>query len=294
MIYIDLNKLSPSKEWLNKSQELLTELITHRDNKVERDRIIDKTSSQKHWKKLKNKLKKLSYGKCWFSEARDVYSYYHVDHFRPKKRAIDDTTGVKVPRDGYWWFTFDYKNYRLVGGVGNTIKVDHFAVKTNCATCPEDNYEDEIIYLLDPTKKNDPKKLIVDEEGTIKPLNNDETHWDNIRAKYTIEKMNLNYPDLKGARHIKWNKCNKLIQEVDILDTEYQISPSAKREEKLENKLNEVRTLIAPCEELSATNRACLRSSRRPWALALLEEAIEVDSICAEYMTIGEEEIVED
>jgi hypothetical protein len=163
MIYIDINKLSPSQEWLDKSQVLLDELIVHRNDKAKRDEIIDRASSQKHWKALKEELKKLSYGKCWYSEAREIYSYYHVDHFRPKKRAIDDTSGVKIPRDGYWWFTFDYKNYRISGGVGNTLKVDHFAVRSNCATCPEDDCEDEIIYFLDPTKKNDPKKLIVNE-----------------------------------------------------------------------------------------------------------------------------------
>lgn len=292
MIYIDINRFSPSQEWLDKSQELLNDLIANRGNKAERDKIIDRASSQKHWKALKEELKKLSYGKCWYSEAREIYSYYHVDHFRPKQRAIDDTSGVKVERDGYWWFTFDYKNYRISGGVGNTMKVDHFAVRANCATCPEDDCEDEVIYFLDPTKKNDPRKLIVNENGEMKPANTVDTNWDHIRAKYTIEKLDLNFPDLKNARHLKWKKCNTLIQEVDILDAELQSAPSARKEERLENKLEEIRKLIAPCEELSATVRACLRASRRDWALALLEESIEVDNICVDF-TIPEEKEAE-
>ncbi|GEM_PF-289564 len=294
MIYIDINKFSPSQEWLDKSQELLNELILYRNDKAKRDEIIDRDSSQKHWKALKEELKKLSYGKCWYSEAREIYSYYHVDHFRPKKKAIDDTSGVKVERDGYWWFTFDYKNYRVSGGVGNTSKVDHFAVKANCATCPEDNCDDEVIYFLDPTKKNDPKKLIVNENGEMTPANTVDTNWDHIRAKYTIKKLDLNFSDLKSARHIKWKKCNTLIQEVDILDADYQASPSAKREERLENKIDEIRKLIAPCEELSATAKACLRASRRDWALALLEESIVVDITCADFIVPLEKEVEPD
>jgi uncharacterized protein (TIGR02646 family) len=284
MIYIDTSKLAPTKGWLDKSQNLLDELISHRNDKTKRDEIIDRASSQHHWKSLKEELKKLSYGKCWYSEAREIYSYYHIDHFRPKKRAIDDTSGVKVERDGYWWFTFDYKNFRISGGVGNTLKVDNFAVKTNCATCPEDDSDDEIIYFLDPTKKNDPKKLIINEDGEMKPSNTVAANWDHIRAKYTIEKLDLNFPDLKGERHVKWKKCNSLIQEIDILDMDYQSAPSAKKEERLENKLEEVRKLIAPCEELSATVRACLRASRRDWAIALLEESIDVESTCTDYV----------
>jgi hypothetical protein len=121
----------------------------------------------------------------------------------------------------------------------------------------------------------------------------DNSNWDHIRAKYTIEKLDLNFPDLKSARHLKWKKCNSLIQEVDILDAEFQASPSARREERLENKLEEIRKLIAPCEELSATVRACLRASRRDWALALLEESIEVDSICADFYNSRRKEVVD-
>ncbi len=293
MIYIDRTTFQPSREWLETSAALLDELILNRNNKEKRDAIIDRKSSQKHWSSLKNELKKLSYGKCWYSEARDIYSYYHVDHFRPKKRAIDDITGTRVERDGYWWFAFNYKNYRLSGGVGNTLKADYFAVKSNCATCPEDDCEDEQIYFLDPTRKNDPKKLTINEDGEIKPSNSVETHWDHLRAKYTIRKLDLNFPDLLAARHLKWNICNRIVNEIDILDAEYQASPSARREERLDNKLDEVRRLIAPCAELSATARACLRASRRDWALAILEESIDITTVCADFELPVEIEIEE-
>jgi len=83
----------------------------------ERNNLIDSKSA--HWGKLKLWLKVLSHGKCWFSEVRELYSHYDVEHFRPKKeaKAMDGTV-----RDGYWWLAFDYTNYRLCGNVGNRKK----------------------------------------------------------------------------------------------------------------------------------------------------------------------------
>jgi uncharacterized protein (TIGR02646 family) len=284
MIYIDISQLEPSQEWLDKSKKLLDELISHRDDKAKRDEIIDRASSQKQWKNLKIELKRLSFGKCWYSEAREVYSHYHVDHFRPKKKVIDDTNEQKAERDGYWWLTFDHTNYRLSGGVGNTTKREHFAVRANCATCPDHDCEDEITFLLDPTKRDDPKKLMINENGEMVPINGNVEHWDHIRANYTINKLDLNYPDLVDARHIKWMKCSILIKKVDLLNDDYQADPTAKKESKLEMMMEEVRKLIAPCEELSSTVRACLRASRRDWALLILEENIDLRAACAEYM----------
>jgi len=288
MIYIDISQLKPSQEWLDKSKELLDELISHRDDKAKRDEIIDRASSQKQWKNLKIELKRLSFGKCWYSEAREIYSHYHVDHFRPKKKVIDDTNDQKAERDGYWWITFDHTNYRLSGGVGNTTKREHFAVLSNCATCPEQDCEDEITFLLDPTKRDDPKKLMINENGEMVPIDNDPTHWDHIRANYTINKLHLNFPDLVSERHVKWNKCSRLIKEIDLLNSEYQLTPTATKEGKLESKLGEVRQLIAPCEELSSTVRACLRASRRDWALAVLEDTIDLNDVCADYIVQDE------
>ena len=283
MIYIDINRLSPDQDWLDKSDVLLKSLVDETDF-AEKKKIIDKASSQKHWKKLKGELKKLSFGKCWYSEAKEIYSHYHVDHFRPKKRAIDDTSGKKIMRDGYWWLTFKHTNYRLSGGVGNTAKSDHFAVKMHCATCLEDPLEDEVIYLLDPTNKQDPKKLRINDDGKMVPACKIEGHWDNIRANYTIEKLDLNWPDLKDERAVKWGKTQTLIDKVEALDAQYQEAPSIRNEERLLAKLEEIRALIAPCEELSSTVRACLKASRKDWAIELLAEEHDFSETCKDYI----------
>jgi len=83
---------------------------------------------------LKDWLLKFSNGKCWFSEAKDTFSHMDVEHFRPKKSA-KDLNGVE--REGYWWLTFDWHNYRICGNVGNRKKGTFFPLSPGCtpATC---------------------------------------------------------------------------------------------------------------------------------------------------------------
>lgn len=281
MIYIDISKFKPSDEWLKKSQDLQEQLLCFRDNKTKRDEIIKK--NKKVWKELKKELKKLSYGKCWYSEAREIYSHYHVDHFRPKLEAVDTFNDKNSNKDGYWWMAFEYTNYRLSGSVGNVKKSNHFAVKSNYANCPEDDISDEVIYFLDPTRPNDYKKLTVDEFGVIKPSNPNKTSWDNIKATYTIEYLHLYYPDLQEERRNKWKKTKILMDNIDIADAELNLNPSASKEHKYNSLIEEMRKMIAPCEELSATVRACLKASRKDWALDLLAENIDVEKYCMEY-----------
>jgi hypothetical protein len=94
MIYIDNTKLDkPNQKWLDKAATLLQKLEGAVSNE-ERNKIIDQ--NHRVWKLLKDSLKKLSHGKCWYSETRNVYSHPHIDHFRPKKRS-EDIFDKKIP-----------------------------------------------------------------------------------------------------------------------------------------------------------------------------------------------------
>lgn len=281
MIYIDLSKFKPSNEWLEKSQKLLEQLHAVRDDKVARDMIIRKNKNV--WKELKEDLKKLSYGKCWYSEAREIFSHYHIDHFRPKLEVIDAFTDDNPNKDGYWWLAFEYTNYRLAGSIGNVKKSNHFAVKSNCARCPEDDYNVEEIYFLDPTRQNDYKKLAIDENGKIRSLNPTKETWDFKRANYTIDCLHLDYPDLEDARRRKWKKIKMKIDEIDIAEVEYNNNPTPTKRIELDNLIESVRKMLAPCEELSSTVKACLKASRRDWAIDLLAENIDIEKYCMEY-----------
>lgn len=109
--------------WVAKSEQLVTELaaLDSAGKREERNALIDSNSG--HWGALKDWLLALSAGKCWFSEVRELYSHYDVEHFRPKKEAKALDASV---RDGYWWLAFDYMNFRACGNVGNRKKVAGF------------------------------------------------------------------------------------------------------------------------------------------------------------------------
>lgn len=278
MIYINNKAIPPSAKWLKKAQEL-NNALTMATNDTERHLIID--SNHRIWKLLKDIMKTISFGKCWYSEARELYSHYHVDHFRPKKKALDTSN---VDQGGYWWLAFSWENFRMMGSVGNTKKGDYFPVKRYKTKIPSDPIQDEIYYLLDPCNKEDVKLLNFEETGKAIPTATNISHWSYIRAKETIEWYDLNYEDLKEERKRIWRTTVDEILETQFLIDEYEIDQSAKNEEKITSKFEAFRKMAAPCTELSATYRCCLRSSGFDWAQRLIEESIDLNVYCKEYL----------
>lgn len=270
MIYIDNTKLEkPTQRWMDRAALLLKNLEEAANND-ERNKIIDQ--NHRVWKLLKDSLKKLSYGKCWYSETRNVYSHPHIDHFRPKKRAQDIFDKKNPTKDGYWWLTFDVTNYRLCGSVGNVKKNDHFAVKYNRVLEPGP-VSDEVYYFLDPTNKEDVKLLNFDNNGTVIPSAPEAFEkWDFERAKYTIEYLDLNYSDLQEARKIKWQATTLIIKEVNRLNSIYNDEPTNQNKNNRETEKNKLRAMLSPEQELTSTVRSCLRASGEDWAYKLLEE----------------------
>ncbi len=154
-------------------------------------------------------------------------------------------------------------------GAGNVRKNSYFAVKANKANTPKDSYEDEIIYFLDPTDIDDPLKLTFTEEGMAKPLSSKTADWDYIRADYTIYYLNLNFENLKEARKAVWKICSDLITEIQALLDKEQVNQSAARKQKVKGKMEELRKLVRPESEFSATAKTCLVSSGLPWAMRI-------------------------
>ncbi len=279
MIYINNKVTPPSAKWLKKAKEL-TEAMKAAPNDAERFKIIDK--NHRIWGLLKDTLKKMSYGKCWYSEAREIYSHYHVDHFRPKKKALDPSN---FDRGGYWWLAFDWENYRLMGSVGNSKKGDYFPVRRHKANSHADPIRDEVHYLLDPCKKDDVKLLNFDETGKAIPAANEMlANWSYLRAKETIDWYDLNYEDLKEERKRIWRTTVDEILDTQILIDEFEVTQSIVTEGDITAKYESFRKKIAPCSELSSTYRSCLRSSGFDWAQRLIEENINPTSYCKEYI----------
>lgn len=261
MIHINFDGYQPEQDWIDKAQQLTNQLLSA-PGVSGKNSIID--SNESCWRELKDQLLELSHNKCWYSESKENYSYMHVDHFRPKKSAI----GIdKKDKGGYWWLTFNWKNFRMCGAVGNVNKRDKFAVFRNKACKPSDNIDDEIVYLLDPTNVQDVLKLTFNSNGEIMPLN--ESGWKNKQAEYTITTLKLNVKMLKEARKSIWNKCYNIVKETQQLMDECDINPSSHKSAQIEEKLSRIKEMVNAESEFSATVKACLLSTGVDWVISV-------------------------
>jgi hypothetical protein len=261
--------------WLAESKKLHGELAKlHKDNKIdERNKFIDDHS--KHWGKLKPWLLALSYGKCWFTEGRDICSHFEVEHFRPKKEATQDEVAT---RDAYWWLAFDYTNYCVSGNVSNRKKGTQFPLRINT---PISTYETrcehlEEPYLLNPTNPTDPNLLAFDEEGNAIPIPGCD-EWSQKRVGKSIEILKLNEHDiLPKARREIWQKISRLINSLSKHFNEsihHVGNPQALLliKENIKDKKNQILEMIQPCSPLSMAAIWCIKFRNDPLLLKLLK-----------------------
>lgn len=261
MIYIDLEGKTPPAGLLQLAKRV-TEDLENATTQTERNDIIDRNAPV--WGAFKNWLLEQSHGKCWFSEARDCFTYWEVEHFRPKKSA-KDINGAS--REGYWWLAFDWTNFRICGKVGNVKKGTFFPLRagSHCATSGNRNTEDEIYYLLDPTKRQDPLLLTFNEDGGSTPRE-DLKGWSHSRADYSIKRLKLDeFQPLRDARRDIWQECRRRTNKCANLLEQLDQSPTAAKNQAVEDELAELAAMTKPEKPLSAVAE-CLRKSGLPWA----------------------------
>lgn len=260
------------QDWLNESKRLLDEM-TCLNQKAEKLRIDGKAAEAEekikarnqfiddhsgHWAKLKPWLFALSHGKCWFTEGRDICSHTDVEHFRPKKEAKELDGSV---RDGYWWLTFDYGNFRAAGNVPNRKKGGWFPLHKDshcsrfCARCEES----ETYYLLDPIKQTDVALLAFDEEGNAIPHPKADD-WERERVQISIDRLKLNDHDaLPQERRRVWQQVSKEIDGYFEAKSKYRPGINPAPMEKMEERLRRIRELTRPDAELSAVALWCVQ-----------------------------------
>lgn len=272
MIFIDLEHKKPTdtnipkweawteekwNDWLAKSKQLVAQLaaLEASGKRDERNALIDQNKS--HWDQLKPWLMALSGGKCWFSDVRDLFSHYDVEHFRPKKqaKALDGSE-----RDGYWWLAFDYMNFRLCGNVGNRKKGGWFPLQqgsllsTYAAQCEES----ESCIFLDPIDENDVSLIAFDEEGKVIPAPGASV-WQKQRVEETVKRLKLNeHVPLAEERRKVWQKVDFLIEDFRKALSRCALGNNPAAKEKLKTIRKGIRDLTNPASELSSVARWCL------------------------------------
>lgn len=251
--------------WVTEAEDILKQLEAAPD-KAARDAIID--ANEEVWKKLRDWLLTLSHDKCWYSEARDVFSVLEVEHYRPKKWVKRKPR--TLPQDGYWWLAFDWRNYRMCGKMGNAKKGVFFPLAAASSECTYRgvSLHNEIPLLLDPAVSGDPELLSFNEDGSAVP-HNDANFFEKLRVEETVKCLNLDYGRLKKARLRIWNRCWQLIEDCRELASSSPESFGPGDKAKLEEKKAELERMVQDDAEFSAVAKICLLKSNISWAMRI-------------------------
>lgn len=273
MIYIDADLLQPPKEWSDQAAAVMQMLLTA--SETERDEIIEKHSAL--WREIRNDLRRLSHGKCWYCESIEIRSDCPVDHFRPKKRVAG------VPdHPGYWWLAFDITNFRFCCTFCNSRridqetgfaggKVDHFPLEDEAARAysPEDDAFAECPTLLDPTDPLDPPLLWFDERGEATPRRSrDENLTDFRRAQTSIELYHLNHSQIVSTRAAVAAAMRRHVRNVDayLRRQTPDLPADTTTRQALRSELKDIKRLLDRATPFSAAARCVLQGYRsRPW-----------------------------
>jgi uncharacterized protein (TIGR02646 family) len=267
--HIPLRKQTPNAAWVAKANALLVQLQAAPDADS-RSKIIDDNSPV--WGDLKQWLLELSDQKCWFSEAKDCFSHWDVEHYRPKKLAKDADGTV---HDGYWWLAFDWTNLRICGNAGNRKKGTFFPLRAGCARCaPFGDLRHEDAQLLDPIDEDDPALLSFNLEGRAIPAAHVTDAWEKARVEYSVERYNLDFPPLMDKRKTVWAECWDRIQEyLNELKLYHNDRTNGIAKDRYKQAAKRLRELIHDEQELSALARACILSTGDRRLEGLLQSA---------------------
>lgn len=205
---------TPPQDWLDEAEALTEQLNRAPDDKT---RIALIFANRKLWRdpRLLNWLTEIHHRKCWYSEAKESVSSYHVDHFRPKGRAAQANKSV---RPGYWWLTFNWTNYRLAGQLLNVKKRDLFPVQLPGVAQVTDplSLQAEGSLLLDPLT-NDAWFVSferIDDGDCLATTSPGLTKQKEDRVALTIEVLGLNrLPLLNKNRADTWDRCLERIKD---------------------------------------------------------------------------------
>lgn len=269
MRHISFEGAAVDPEWLAAAGALLVKLDAAA-GAAERAEIVDGNSAL--WGSLKPWLLEISHQKCWFSEAKDCFSHWDVEHYRPKKSAKDLDGTV---HDGYWWLSFDWSNLRICGNVGNRMKGTFFPLRqgtTRQGRTGDVRREEPL--LLDPTNEDDPTLVFFTFDGAVVPSPHVDDAWELERVSESVTRYKLDFPPLEDKRKAVWADCWQALERYLAELGRYHEDPGNETARAgVKDAARRVRQMIRADAELSSVARACILSSGSPRAMDLLRSA---------------------
>lgn len=247
---------TPPDDWLAEAQEASAALADAK-TEAERSALIEKHARLWRDARIRDWLLGLFHNKCWYTEAQEAVSAYHVDHYRPKGQVTD--IGRTNPEPGYWWLAFDWQNYRICGQLINVKKSDVFPLTEGHRATPDvpNSLKLEAPALIDPT--TDDARLIsfeMDEDGCRAVATVGADADDCARVDATIEVMGLNRLDrLNQKRADVWRDCEEKLTRYEAAAGEPQALKTLTRAMILED----LRKRVKYESELSSVAEACIR-----------------------------------
>lgn len=169
--------------------------------------------SQSVWGAAKDRLRKVSNGKCWYCESRQERSDNAVDHYRPKSI--------------YPWLALELGNFRYACTYCNSIrrnpetgelsgKGDHFPLFNGIRATSAAQLGIEDVVLIDPCKGGDPGLLDFHANG--RPCVKYPAQLKRKdRAERSIRYYHLDHPDLVESRRVLALQIRDWIEGADAL-----------------------------------------------------------------------------
>lgn len=252
---VDING-SPPLDWVDDAEKVTADLRAAADETA-RKAIIDANEGLWRDDRIRNWLLQQFCNKCWYTEAYDSVASIHVDHYRPKGCATD-LEGNKC--EGYWWLTFNWKNYRIAGQLINVKKKDVFPIIEGARANATDpvSLELEAPLLIDPIT---PQAHLIsyekDEDSCLAVPAAGINAIDKFRAEKTIEVLGLNKRNrLNQKRADYWIDCLMIIAEHSGAD-----GPQVLRQVRQASALSKLKAMIAYKAEFSSVAAACIRKN---------------------------------
>jgi len=283
MIYLSRDDFEASldPQWIEAANRAKDELFAADQSSAD---ITDRAQARKKaikenegvWKdkRLTDKMRALSFNKCWYCETEETRSDTAVDHYRPKN-AVKECP----EHSGYWWLAFDWDNYRYSCTYCNAKRIDQVTNVTGVkGTCfplvnpdarvfePGDLTVEEPT-LLDPMVEGDIILLSFDPDGTATSFFVEEKEPILYkRVKDSILYYNLNKEELKERRQrIICKTIKDLVNEGDIYFSRIQLNDRSARE-AFNGILKKLRAMVSPSAEYSSAAKCILSYFRdRPW-----------------------------